>query len=267
VLCYGATERNGGRREAQRGLDECRRFITTNRRPLVRGLVGLHASFTVSDDTIRDAADLCHELGVPLHVHVAEDAVDVVDARRRGYAGPLERLDALGALAPGSILAHGVHLDAGSVARAASRGCWVVQNPRSNRNNRVGYPRALGGIDRVALGTDGFPADMCDELEALLEIGGAQGEDASRLRRRLTGGRDLAAGLFGVRHAADQPAGEDVTMDIEALRAARDALLGRLVVDGRVVVDQGRLATGAIDQIRAQARREAARLWQRMERL
>lgn len=100
VLCYGATERNGGRDEARRGLAECRRFIETNRRPLVRGIVGLHASFTVSDDTIREAGRLCRELGTVLHVHLAEDAADVDDARRRGYAGPLERLLALGLCRP-----------------------------------------------------------------------------------------------------------------------------------------------------------------------
>ena len=59
VLTYGATERNGGREEARRGLAECRRFITENRRPLVEGVVGLHASFTVSDDTIEKAGTLC----------------------------------------------------------------------------------------------------------------------------------------------------------------------------------------------------------------
>src|SRR5512143_3781295 len=37
VLCYGATERNGGRQEARRGLAECRRFIEANTRPLIRG--------------------------------------------------------------------------------------------------------------------------------------------------------------------------------------------------------------------------------------
>jgi len=94
VLCFGATERNGGREEAQRGLAECRRFITENTRPLVRGVVGLHASFTVSDETVRDAADLCRELDTVLHVHVAEDRADVDDALRTGWSGPLERLDA-----------------------------------------------------------------------------------------------------------------------------------------------------------------------------
>ena len=110
LLCYGATERNVGRDEAVRGLRECERFIRSNRRPLVRGAVGLHASFTVSDDTIREAGDLCRSLGVRLHVHVAEDLCDVRDAQRRGYASAVAELYALGGLVPGSIIAHGVHL-------------------------------------------------------------------------------------------------------------------------------------------------------------
>jgi len=62
VLCYGSTERNGGRDEARHGLAECARFVRANRRPLVRGLVGLHASFTVSDETAREAGELAREL-------------------------------------------------------------------------------------------------------------------------------------------------------------------------------------------------------------
>ena len=72
---------------------------TSRRRPhLLRGLVGLHASFTVSDETVREAGELARELGTVVHVHVAEDLADVDDARRRGAAGPLERLLSLGAL-------------------------------------------------------------------------------------------------------------------------------------------------------------------------
>ena len=54
---------------------------------------------------------------------------------------------------PGSILAHGVHLEADEVRRVADAGCWLVQNPRSNRGNRVGYPSALRHSEKVALGT------------------------------------------------------------------------------------------------------------------
>jgi cytosine/adenosine deaminase-related metal-dependent hydrolase len=197
VLCYGATERNGGRSEAQRGLAECRRFIESNRRPIVRGLVGLHASFTVSDDTIREAGELCRECGTVLHVHVAEDRIDVESARALGYAGPLERLESLGALPRGSILAHGVHLDSDQVRRAAALGCWIVQNPRSNRQNGVGYPMAIRSAPSVALGTDGFPSDMRAELEALHVIGAEHGEAIDRLDARLDNGTALVRERFG----------------------------------------------------------------------
>jgi hypothetical protein len=189
LVCYGATERNGGRDEARRGLEECRRFIRSNTRPLVRGAVGLHASFTVSDDTIREAGDLCRELGAVLHVHLAEDKADVEDAKSRGYEGPLERLHTLGALVSGSILAHGVHLTEAQVRKAADWGCWIVQNPRSNRGNRVGYARALKVSARVALGTDGYPADMCAELRALFEIERAERRGAEGPRPTTSSGR------------------------------------------------------------------------------
>lgn len=267
VLCFGATERNGGRAEGQRGLAECRRFIRANRRPLVRGLVGLHASFTVSDETLRETAALCSELGVPAHVHVAEDIADVEDARRRGAAGPFERMLAAGALPRGSVLAHGVFLDASQVRAADAAGCWLVQNPRSNEGNRVGYPKLLSASAHVALGTDGYPADMPIELAALERLSRANepATPPATVQGRLAAGRSLAAERFGAAEIA-----KDV---IELERAAGSAgapaptRARRVVVGGRVVVEQGRLASADLAEIRAQAREEAAKLWKRMQAL
>lgn len=262
LLCFGATERNGGRDEARRGLAECRRFILGNRRPLVRGAVGLHASFTVSDDTIREAGDLCRDLGAVLHVHLAEDQADVDDARARGYAGPLQRLVELGAIVPGTILAHGVHLTPGEVAMAADAGAWFVQNARSNRGNRVGYPAALTASSRVALGTDGYPADMLVEAEAAADTGREHGEPATLARERLRNGHALAAAIFDLPLSAAggplaQPAGAD-------LAAARAACLAHHEADGRSILDDGRLLTADIEALRDEARREAPRLWSRL---
>jgi cytosine/adenosine deaminase-related metal-dependent hydrolase len=234
VLCYGATERNGGRDEATRGLAECRRFIRSNHRPLVRGVVGLHASFTLSDDTIREAGDMCRELDAVVHVHVAEDRADVDDALRRGYLGPVERLHALGGLPAGSILAHGVHLNAAQVRKADTLGCWIVQNPRSNRHNKVGYPRALAESARVALGTDGFVSDMREEMAVLLEEALAHGEDAVVVECRAAGGQALVAELCGF--AADRPAAPEISDEM-------------------------------VHEIRAEAREAAAILWKRMAEL
>jgi cytosine/adenosine deaminase-related metal-dependent hydrolase len=254
VLCYGATERNGGPDEARRGLEECRRFLLSNRRPLVRGLIGLHASFTVSDETIHAAGRLCVDQGVPLHVHVAEDACDVFNAQERGYAGPLERLEKLGALPPGSILAHGVHLTRSQVLHAQDLGAWFVQNPRSNRGNGVGYPLALRCARRVALGTDGYPADMPEEMRALSEEAAEHGEEASVAEVRARAGSDLAAERFG----------HGVAADLGAFGTSGPV---HLVVGGRLVLREGRLTGGDLDAIRAEARQEAERLWKRMARI
>ena len=198
LLCYGASERNGGPAEARRGLDECRRLIRNNRRPLVRGAVGLHAAFTVCDATIHAAGRLSRELAVPVHVHCAEDGVD-----RAGF-GRLIKFEALG---EGSILAHGVHLDEEDVRIAAFIGCWIVQNPRSNEANGVGYPAALRASNRVALGTDGFPSRMSDEVQALSDR-----ETPKVIAERLAGGEMLARELR-------LPGSTAVDFDIDAIRA------------------------------------------------
>ncbi|MBA4072336.1 MAG: amidohydrolase [Gemmatimonas sp.] len=225
VLCFGATERNGGRREAQRGLAECRRFINENTRPLVRGVVGLHASFTVSDETVREAGELCRTLGTVMHVHVAEDRADVEDALRRGWSGPLERLEALGALPAGSIMAHGVHLTPEQVQHAERIGCWLVQNPRSNRGNRVGYAGSLRASVHVALGTDGYPSELAAEREALMDEAAKHGDDMGAAARRPDAGHALLAERFG----GTVPAARSVSdVDLEALRAEAAVEASRL---------------------------------------
>lgn len=264
VLTFGASERNGGREEGRRGLAECRRFIRAGGEGpggLVRGMVGLHASFTVSDDTVREAGELCRELAVPLHVHLAEDRADVEDARRRGYPDPLARLLALDALPPGSILAHGVWCGPEEVRRAAAAGLWFVQNPRSNRGNRVGYPAALGESPRVALGTDGYPADMTEEAAVLRREAAAHGEDAQVVERRVEAGWELAADRFGLPFAPLAPGG---AADFIALEGDR---VTHVVVAGRHLVADGRLLTADREAIRAEATRQAPRLWQRMRAL
>ncbi len=233
VVCYGATERNGGVAEARRGLDECRRFILANRRPRIAGAVGLHASFTVSDETIRRAGALCRDLGAVMHVHIAEDLADVEDARRRGYAGPLQRLVALDALPPGSILAHGVHLSPDDVKQASDAGCWFVQNPRSNRHNKVGYASPLVAAARVALGTDGFASDMAAEAAALAECSAAAGEPPEAVAGRGEAGWALAHERLGLSRAQ---------LEAGAARAPTRA---------------------AVEAVEAEAREQAARLWAR----
>ncbi|HTW06682.1 MAG TPA: amidohydrolase family protein [Acidimicrobiales bacterium] len=141
VCAYGVTDRHGAP-GAQRGLDENERFIRRGG----RGMVGVHAAFTCSDATLAAAAGLAEDLGVGVHIHVAEGTVDK-------NAG--ERLSGLANEA--WLLAHGVHLDRPLPGTLA-------HNPRSNMNNSVGYASPSSWSGRVVLGTDGIGADMLEEF-------------------------------------------------------------------------------------------------------
>jgi len=138
---YGVTDRHGVE-GATRGLAENDRFLRSGG----RGMVGLHAAFTCSDETIAAAAELAANHGVGVHVHVAEGTED-----------SWRRLQAHSR--PDWWLIHGVYLpdDHGLLGT-------IVHNPRSNMNNSVAYARPQRFANAIGLGTDGIGADMLDEF-------------------------------------------------------------------------------------------------------
>jgi cytosine/adenosine deaminase-related metal-dependent hydrolase len=127
---------------ARRGLAECERYLRAGG----RGMVGVHAAFTCSDETLEAAAGLAVDLGVGVHVHVAEGRCDA-DAGAR-----LEHL-----ARPDWLLVHCVHLDRDLPGT-------IAHNPRSNMNNAVGYAAPARRTNPVVLGTDGIGADMLEEV-------------------------------------------------------------------------------------------------------
>ena len=170
-LGYEVSDRDG-KAVAEEGLAENARFIARIRREgnsRLAALFGLHASLTLSDETLARALDLGKSLDVGFHLHVAEDEADVRDALRRSGMRPVERLAKAGVLGPNSIAAHGVHLDAREIGLLRETGAWVVHNPRSNMNNAVGVAeveRMLAAGVQVGLGNDGFSNDMFQEMKA-----------------------------------------------------------------------------------------------------
>lgn len=141
ITAYGVTDRHGAE-GAERGLEENRRFLSEGG----RGLVGIHAAFTCSDETLEAAAALAVELGTGVHIHVCEGPEDVdAPSRLRG----LTRDDWL--------LAHCVHLPTEHALTGT-----ILHNPMSNLNNSVGYADPARFDNPVALGTDGIGADMIE---------------------------------------------------------------------------------------------------------
>ncbi|MBI4883444.1 MAG: amidohydrolase family protein [Actinobacteria bacterium] len=139
-VAYGVTDRHGPD-GARRGLAENERFLRAGG----RGMVGVHAAFTCGDDTLADAAGLAAQLGVGVHIHVAEGPDDA-DAGMRLQT--LARDD--------WHLVHCVYLDRELPGT-------IAHNPRSNMNNAVGYARPAARPNPIVLGTDGIGADMLEE--------------------------------------------------------------------------------------------------------
>jgi putative selenium metabolism protein SsnA len=197
VLCYETSDRDGIDRRDE-GLRENDRFLTEHASDeMFRGMVGGHASFTLSDESLRRMGEIArgHDTGV--HMHLAEAETDVRITRKEHGQGIVARLEEAGILRK-SLLAHCIHLTAEEFASLRASGAWLVHNPRSNMNNRVGHAPLSEFGERKALGSDGFTPDMFEELRAAFfrdreASGGSVWGPASLLN----GGQKFIAEVFG----------------------------------------------------------------------
>jgi putative selenium metabolism protein SsnA len=164
-LCYEVSDRNipGG------GVAENKRFIKKVGKGdgQIAAMMGLHASFTLSDATIEECVSIAREAGVGCHIHVAEDAADREDSLAKYRVPTVSRLHKLGVTGKQSIFVHCVHIDPAEMDILASTGTSVVHNPESNMNNAVGVTPLLKLLEKgvlVGLGTDGMGSDMLAQL-------------------------------------------------------------------------------------------------------
>jgi putative selenium metabolism protein SsnA len=146
-LCYEVTDRDG-LDKAKAGITENTRFIAKAQQrgdPLLAGTFGLHASLTLSDETVEECMGVAKVLDTGFHIHVAEDKADVKDSLKKSGLRVVERLNKLGILGPQTIAAHCVHVDFYEIDILRETGTRVVHNPRSNMNNATNSAKAIRG--------------------------------------------------------------------------------------------------------------------------
>ncbi len=239
VCAYGVTDRHGPD-GARRGLAENERFLRAGG----RGMVGVHAAFTCRDVTLDAAAALAADLGVGVHIHVAEGPVD------RDAGARLQRL-----AADDWLLVHGVHLDRELPGTLA-------HNPRSNMNNSVGYAHPATWSGRVVLGTDGIGCDLLEEFR----LGYARLREEDVRATPATPWAWLENGWQLVPEAredevtwsydhADSPWHVAFTPGIRALD---------VVIDGEAVLKDGQTTRVDAAEVRARAAEQAVRLFNRL---
>jgi len=233
VTCYEVTDRHGPD-GARAGLAENERYLRVH--PGQTGFVGAHACLTLSEETLESVAGLAADLGVGVHIHVAEDRVDIDGGRRLArYADPTW------------LLAHAVHLDrplAGTIAH----------NPRSNLNNAVGYARPDRFANPVQLGTDGIGADMLEEFRLAFVC--LRATDVTETPQTPWGwlARDPGSAVTW----SYEPMDPWYLAYTPAVRPAD------VRIDGELVLDAGRPTRADPVEVRARAGAQARRLWARL---
>ena len=165
-LCYEVSDRDGEekKREAVAENAEFIRFAGADDTGMIKGMMGLHASFTLSDNTL----GLCRENtpeGVGFHIHVAEGMDDVYDSLRKYGKRVISRLFDHDILGVNTVTGHCIHVNGMEMDIIVETGTMVVHNPESNMGNAVGIPPCMEMMKRgimLGLGTDGYTNDMLE---------------------------------------------------------------------------------------------------------
>ena len=288
-LCYEVSDRDGAK-IAQQGLAENAWFIDQCQRENdlhIKALFGLHASFTISNETMEKAAAFGHALQTGFHIHVAEAQGDQDLALRKSGKRVVERLKQFEILGPRSITAHCIHITPKEMDLLAATQTAVVHNPQSNLNNAVGIAKIIEMKKRgvlLGLGTDAMTTNMLEELRVALwaqHLGNNNpsvgfGEVTNAL---FSANPKIAERSFGLRFGEirEGAVGDIAIFDYDPPTPINDAnLFGHLVfgipqvavdttiVGGRILMENRKLALNLdLERINARARELAQALWRR----
>ncbi len=291
VLCYEVTDRDG-LDKARAGIRENLRFLERNLAERlaggrVAGTFGLHASLTLSDETL----DACREAapdGEGFHIHVAEHEADEYDSIGKSGSRVVDRLLKHDILGPKSIVAHAIHIDIKEANILADTGTWVTHQPRSNMNNGVGVApieEFLRAGIRVGIGTDGFSHTMWEEWKTAYLLHKVWHRDP----RRFTGTDAVHLGVYNNSALANKffpeaPLGKLVpgafadlifvdyhphtplsegNLPWQIIFGFHESMVTTTIVAGEVLMKDRQLQTLDEEAITANARQLAPRVWER----
>ena len=266
-----------------------RRFHDPEPGSMLRIAVAPCSPFSATERLMTESAELARRLGVRLHTHIAETKDEEAFCLERFGRRPLELLDHLGYLGPDVWLAHCVHLSERDIARVAETSTGVAWCPTSNLRLGSGIapgPALLAAGAPVGLGVDGSASNDAGDLlaearQAMLVSrveaieGGIGALEALRVATRggaaclgrddigsLEVGKRADIALFDVDGLAFAGAEAD---PVAALVFCAPERVRDLFVDGRRVVEAGRLVTAYEEAIAGEGHRVARRILERAE--
>jgi len=252
----------------------------------VQAMLGPHAPYTCPAPLLRQVIAAARELGVGIHIHVAETEQEVSASEQSTGLSPVLALERLGLFELQPVLAaHCVHLQPEEMDILARRRVGIAHNPGSNMKLASGVaplPELLARGARVGLGTDGAASnnnlDVLEEVRLAALIHKSHRADPTVIPAEQalylgTRGGALALGLEDVGQVTPGFRADLVLVDAHQphlvpphslvshlVYSARAGDVRTVLVDGRVVVRDRRLLTMDLEQVMAEASRRAAEI-------
>ncbi|MGN2370423.1 putative aminohydrolase SsnA [Clostridium cagae] len=170
VYAYEVSDRDGDE-ILNEGIEENVNFIkASNEREddMVKGMFGMHASFTLSDESLKKCVNSIKGLDAGYHIHAAEGIDDLNHCLKNNNKRVIERLNDFGILGEKTICAHCIHINKREIDILKETNTNVVNNPESNMGNAVGCAPVMEMMKNevvVGLGTDGYTSDMFESMK------------------------------------------------------------------------------------------------------
>lgn len=273
LLCYEITDRDGAE-QTMKGLEETDSYLAKN-----QGLIGLHASFTVSDDTMNRAAMLMEKYNSGVHIHVAEDKLDQDLCTMDHSQRVTERLNHYGMLdTTKTIIAHAIHINSQERQLLSKSKAWIVQNPESNLNNKVGFFSSYDlPSERIMLGTDGMHSDMIRSAHFAYYAGLAfEQQDLMTIYKRLRNNHrylkqnkfagDSDNNLIILDYQPRTPITQDNFLG-HFFYAISSSHIKHVISQGKIIVKDRRMTTIDEDSVFQFAQERAKLLWEKMQKI
>ena len=168
-LCYEISDRDGmdkSREAIQENVDFIKHALADDS-DMIAGMMGMHASFTISDETMERCAAMKPE-GVGYHIHVAEGIEDLHHCLKHYGKRIVDRLMDWGILGEKTLLGHCIYINGHEMDLIKETNTMVVHNPESNMGNACGCPPTMELVHRgilTGLGTDGYTHDMTESYK------------------------------------------------------------------------------------------------------
>ncbi|MGW6353872.1 8-oxoguanine deaminase [Streptomyces sp. NPDC055092] len=241
--------------------------------------------FSVSTELMKQGAELARRLGVRLHTHGSETVEEEKFCHELFGMGPTDYFDSTGWLGEDVWMAHCVHMNDSDIAAFARTGTGVAHCPSSNARLAAGIARVpdmlKAGVP-VGLGVDGTASNESGELHTelrnalLINRLGAHREAALNARQALRLGTAGGARVLGraaeigsleagkladlVLWKIDGIGHSSIADPVTAIVFGAAAPVTLSLVNGKPVVEDGRLLHADEDAIARDARQEAQRL-------